>query len=37
MATKDEVERFLLNFKEKVKIYNIVYREDREKNVQILA
>ena len=37
MATKDEVERFLLNFKEKVKIYNIVYRDDRGKNAQILA
>ncbi len=37
MVTIKEVERFLLNLKEKVKIYNIIYRDDRGKNLQSLA
>lgn len=37
MATKEDVEIFLLNFKEKVKIYDIVFRDDRGKNMQALA
>ena len=37
MATKNEVEHFLSLFKEKVKIYDIVFRDDRGKNMQTLA
>lgn len=37
MATIKEVERFLLNLKEKIKIYNIIYRDERGKNIQSLA
>lgn len=37
MATKEEVELFLSSFKEKVKIYDIVFRDDRGKNLQTLA
>ena len=31
MTTRDEVERFLNQFHEKLKIYNIFFRDDREK------
>lgn len=37
MATKEDVEIFLLNFKEKVKVYDIVFCDDRGKNMQALA
>jgi hypothetical protein len=37
MVTTEEVQRFLLNFKEKVKIYDVVFRDDRGKNLQTLA
>ncbi len=37
MVTIKEVEHFLLNFKEKVKIYDIIYRDDRGKNLQTLT
>lgn len=37
MATRDEVERFLRNFHEKLKIFEIVFRDDRGKNIQALA
>lgn len=37
MTTKEEVERFLNQFHEKLKIYNIFFRDDREKNLQTLT
>jgi len=37
MATQSEVEQFLKNFKVKLKIYGIIFRNDRAKNVQTLA
>lgn len=37
MATKDEVERFLRQFHQKLEIYNIVFRDDRGKNLSTLA
>ena len=37
MATKDEVERFLARMKEKIKVFGIIFRDDRGKNNQTLA
>lgn len=37
MATKSEVQQFLREFKTKKKIFQIVFRDDREKNVNTLA
>lgn len=37
MATKNEVDTFLSNFRQKTKIYDIVFRDDRGKNMQTLA
>ena len=37
MATKEEVERFLARMKEKIKVFGIIYRDDRGKNNQTLA
>lgn len=37
MITKDEVEQFLSRFHAKMKIFGIVFREDRTKNVEALA
>ena len=37
MATKNDVEKFLNQFHEKLKIYDIVFRDDRGKNLQTLA
>ncbi len=37
MATKDEVERFLNRFYEKLSVYDIIFRDDRGKNAQALA
>ena len=37
MTTKEDVERFLNQFHEKLKIYNIFFRDDREKNLQTLT
>jgi hypothetical protein len=37
MTTKEDVERFLNQFHEKLKIYNIFFRDDREKNTQTLT
>lgn len=37
MATRDDVELFLKQFREKLKIYSIVFRDDRGKNIQTLA
>lgn len=37
MATKEQVEMFLAQFREKVKIYDIIFRDDRGKNMQTLA
>lgn len=37
MATKDEVSLFLKHFKEKMSIWNIIFRDDRGKNAQTLA
>lgn len=37
MATKEEVETFLRQFHQKLEIYNIVFRDDRGKNLSTLA
>lgn len=37
MATKEEVEVFLKQFHQKLKIFNIIFRDDRGKNAQTLA
>lgn len=37
MATREEVERFLNNFQSKLKIFRIIFRDDRGKNTQALA
>lgn len=37
MATKEEVERFLNRMTEKIKVFGIIYRDDRGKNHQTLA
>ena len=37
MVTKEDVEQFLKRLKEKIKIFNIVFRDDRGKNMQTLA
>lgn len=36
MTTKDEVEQFLTQFKVKLDIYGILFRDDRGKNMQSL-
>lgn len=37
MITKEEVEAFLKQFHQKLKIFNIIFRDDRGKNAQTLA
>lgn len=37
MASEDEVEQFLKRFHQKLKIYSIVFRDDRGKNLSTLA
>jgi hypothetical protein len=37
MATEDEVGKFLKEFKQKLKIWGIYFRDDRGKNTQTLA
>jgi len=37
MATKKEVEQFLKEFKEKMKLTRVFFRDDRKKNAQTLA
>lgn len=37
MATKDEVEKFLNTFQAKLKIFKIIFRDDRGKNTRALA
>jgi hypothetical protein len=37
MTTKDQVENFLKDFKEKMKIWDVAFRNDRCKNTQALA
>ncbi|UII31381.1 hypothetical protein LVD17_24105 [Fulvivirga ulvae] len=37
MATKTEVEQFLREFKEKMKLTDVFFRDDRGKNAQTLA
>ena len=37
MATKEQVEAFLKRLKEKINVFNIVFRDDRGKNLQTLA
>ena len=37
MATRTEVEQFLNQFHEKLKIYDIIFRDGRGKNTQALA
>lgn len=36
MATKEEVEHFLFQFNQKVKVFGLVFRDDRGKNLQTL-
>ena len=36
-ATKEDVQRFLNQMKEKIKVFGIIYRDDRGKNVQTLS
>lgn len=36
MATKEEIECFLSRFNQKVKIFGLVFRDDRGKNMQTL-
>ena len=36
MASKEEVQRFLNQMKEKIKVFGIIYRDDRGKNAQTL-
>ncbi len=36
MATKEEVQRFLNQMREKIKVFGIIYRDDRGKNAQTL-
>ena len=37
MTTKDDIQAFLKYFKEKMKIWDILFRDDRGKNTQTLA
>lgn len=37
MITEDEVIAFLKNFKEKMKIWDVIFRDDRGKNLQTLV
>ena len=37
MVTKEEVEAFLKQFHQKLKVFNIIFRDDRGKNAQTLA
>ena len=37
MANKQEVENFLAEFKEKMKIWDVLFRSDRDSNMQALA
>ena len=34
MATKEQVEDFLKRLKEKIKVFDIIFRDDRGKNLQ---
>jgi len=36
MSTKEEVRRFLADFKTKMKVFEIIYRDDRGKNTKAL-
>lgn len=37
MASKEQVEDFLKRLKEKIKVFDIIFRDDRGKNLQTLA
>ena len=37
MATREQVEAFLVRLKEKIQVFDIVFRDDRGKNLQTLA
>ena len=37
MATKEQVEDFLKRLKEKIKVFDIIFWDDRGKNLQTLA
>lgn len=37
MATKKEIEDFLREFKEKMKIWDVLFRSDRDSNIQTIA
>ena len=37
VATKEQVEEFLKRLKEKIKVFGIIFRDDRGKNLQTLA
>lgn len=36
MITKDEVQKFLVQFHQKLKVFGIIYRDDRGKNQKTL-
>ena len=37
MVTRDQIENFLQDFKVKMKVYKVLFRDDRSKNLQALA
>ena len=37
MVTKEDVEVFLKQFQQKLKVFSIIFRDDRGKNAQTLA
>jgi hypothetical protein len=37
MATREDVEKFLSEFRTKVEIFHIIYRDDRNKNLETMA
>lgn len=37
MVTEEDVEAFLKQFHQKLKVFNIIFRDDRGKNAQTLA
>lgn len=37
MTTREDVEKFLSEFRTKVEIFHIIYRDDRNKNLETMA
>lgn len=37
MITKEDVEKYLSEFKAKAKIFGIIYRDDRKKNIDTIT